>query len=304
MRGLPWVALQRTIARTEAPHPVIAKRDAIPPTHGAVASMNTGIPPAHWRPIPVDRLAETTYAQYDEPGRCRRTHYGRFVFDPRFPGRWDACQLFDARCAPGEVDALLDTLETLHEGIDRPFRRLVLHDEATAAHLIPALRARGWSAVATHLMPWEGEALREASPEVEVRATPFDDPDGHRAAIATADGDGLESLRHRQSRDPRLGGEALVGFLDSAPVGRTGWFVVDGVARFRPVRTIAAARERGVATSLIRHVQRHPAVRAAEGLVIFCDEDGPAGLYEQLGFVKRHVLWSCLLERAGFDKPN
>jgi GNAT superfamily N-acetyltransferase len=133
-----------------------------------------------------------------------------------------------------------------------------------------------------------------------VRAVPFDDPDDHRAAIAKANHGHLRALGYRQAQDPRLGGEALIGYVDDRPVGTTGWFIVDGVARFRPVSTIASYRRRGVATTLIRYVQDHPAVAAADGLVIYCSDDGPVPLYEQLGFVRYYEQWSCFLKLPGY----
>ncbi len=38
---------------------------------------------------------------------------------------------------------------------------------------------------------------------------------------------------------------------------------------------------------MIHYVQNHPVVRAQDALTIFCNDDGPLRVYEELGFVKR-----------------
>jgi hypothetical protein len=244
--------------------------------------------------ISPDRLAATEYAVFHDPERTTRTPFGWFTHNPDFPFRHDANQLFDVRCRPEDVDALLAELDRCYAGTGRPFRKLCFHDPETARHLVPTLERRGWSVRRTWMMVHRHPPRRAPNPAVEVRVVPFHDPDGPRAAVALADGGTAEAMRYRQHSDPRLGGELLVGFLDGQPAGRTGWFVVGGIARHRPVRTRALYRNRGVATTLLLHIQRHPAVRAADALTIFVNEDGPIPLYEQLGFVKSAPIWSAL----------
>ena len=74
----------------------------------------------------------------------------------------------------------------------------------------------------------------------------------------------------------------------------TGWFVVDRIARYRHVTTAPQARGQGAATTIIRHVQDHPTVRAQDALTIFCGEDGPLRLYQELGFTVRGFMWEFL----------
>lgn len=248
----------------------------------------------------IDRLAETEYAVHAAPHYTTATRFGRFVHDPRFPYRHDANQLLDVRCAPGEVPALLALLDALFEDTGRPFRKMTVHDPDTVRHLIPELTERGWSCRRENMMPLRRASSRAASSLVAVAAVPFEDPDGHRATIAKANHGHLRALHYRQAQDPRLGGEALIGYLGGHPAGTTGWFVVDGVARFRPVSTIATYRRQGVATTLIRYVQDHPTVSRADCLVIYCSDDGPVPLYERLGFVCTYSQWSCFLKLPGY----
>ncbi|MFN2115698.1 MAG: GNAT family N-acetyltransferase [Anaerolineae bacterium] len=234
------------------------------------------------------------------PGTTTDTRFGRFVHDSRFPTRHDAHQLLDARCTPDEVPTLLGVLDELYEGAGCAFQKMTLHDASTAQHLIPQLVGRGWSCRRENLMPLRHAPVRFRSEEVDVRVVPYDDPEAHRARVALANHGHLRALRYRQAQDQRIGGEVLIGYLGGEPAGTTGWFVVDGVARFRPVSTIERFRLRGVATTLILHVQDHPAVRAADALVIFCGDDGPIRLYEQLGFEREHAQWSCFRALPGY----
>lgn len=252
----------------------------------------------------VDRLAATEYAVHANPDCVQQTRFGRFVHDERFPTRHDAHQLFDVRCGPRDVDALLAEVDAMYAATGVRFRKLTFHDASTVGVLVPELRARGWSCRRENLLPFARAPVRQASEDVEVRAVPFDDPDGHRATVALGTAGHLRALRYRQTQDPRLGGEALIGFVDGRAAGTTGWFVADGIARFRPVSTIPKHRRRGVATSLIRYVQQHPDVRGADGLVIFCGDDGPIPLYEQLGFVRRFEQWTCFLKLPGYPATS
>ena len=88
----------------------------------------------------------------------------------------------------------------------------------------------------------------------------------------------------------------LVGWLEGEPVSTTGWFVVDGVARYRGDYTRESARGQGVASTLIQYVQSHPSVQAQDGLVMHCGEGGPVPLYEQLGFRTRGLYYECYRE--------
>ena len=82
-----------------------------------------------------------------------------------------------------------------------------------------------------------------------------------------------------------------MAYLDGAPVGTTGWFAVGGIARFRQVATREPFRRRGVATTMLRHVQDHPGVRSQDALMIYCEAPATIAFYERLGFRKAGIMW-------------
>ena len=245
--------------------------------------------------ISIDRLARTEYALYDDPDHVSESTFGRFVHNPAFPTRHDANQLFDVRCSTGEVDELLVEIDQLYEPIGVRFRKLEFHHAATAAHLVPDLERHGWRFKRYWMMVFEKAPQRPVSPWLHVTTVPLDDPDGHRQVLFEAGGFS-DDFQFRRAQDERLGGEVLVAYLNDRPAGVSGWFQVRGIVRFRPLHTLARFRGQGVATTLILHIEEHPAVKAADALCIYCDASGPLRLYEQLGFVKRGEIWSGLLE--------
>jgi GNAT superfamily N-acetyltransferase len=243
----------------------------------------------------VDKLAATEYAVYSSPGHMLRTRFGIFVSMADFPTRWDANQMFQVHCEKNQTGALLSDLETLYKGTDAGFRKLAFHEATTAKHLPDALLSLGWDCQ-RHLMMTLGASPEAApDPNVSIRSVAFDAVELARIY------DDLEELRYRQAQDIRLGGEALIAEMDGEPVGATGWFLVDGIARFRLLHTIPSCRRRGVATALIREVVRRTRSQGIYPLCIHCPEKGPAGLYRTLGFQTQGLLWYCVREDAGAE---
>ncbi len=75
---------------------------------------------------------------------------------------------------------------------------------------------------------------------------------------------------------------------------------MDGIARFRSIATQPWARQRGVASTLIRYVQNHPSVKRQEALVVCASARGSVRkLYERLGFRAKGVLWVFKKEEGG-----
>jgi GNAT superfamily N-acetyltransferase len=243
----------------------------------------------------AEKLAATEYAIYSSPGHMHRSRFGIFVSLPDFPTRWDANQMFQVRCEKDQIDALLPELETLYKGTVAGFRKLAFHHAPTAEHLPDALLSLGWNCQ-RHMMMTLG-TLPEAAPDprVSVHGVAFD------AAELARIYDDLDELRYRQAQDIRLGGEALIAEMDGEPVGATGWFVVDGIARFRLIHTIPGSRRRGVATALIREVVRRTRSRGIRQICIHCPEKGPIGLYRGLGFQTQGLLWYCVRQDAGAE---
>lgn len=233
------------------------------------------------------RVGETEYLEVD-PQHLRPGPFGDFYSHPDFPDRFDANQLCRVRCGPDEVSTMLEQLHRLYEPSGLGHRKVSGYDRDVWTHLEPRLKALGWGIWTTRLMLFRAEPEREPNPEVEVVVVPAGSSD---LESLYRDGDGGELDRGfvlARSQAARMGVEYLVGYVDGEPAGCTGWFSTGGVARFRHVLTAPTFRKRGVATTLIRHVQRHPEVTACDELAIMVGEDGPGALYERLGF--RHVM--------------
>lgn len=235
------------------------------------------------------RLANTEYAIYRSPEETRRTPFGSFVQISDFPTRWDANQMFDVRCKEEQSRTFLTFLDSLYETSGIRFRKLALHHPATAAHLIPTLREAGWDC-RRHLMMTLGD-FHDSPPDPRFTIRRVD---SHSAELNQIYEDN-EELRYRRSQDARLGGEILIAEASGVPVGATGWFVVNGIARFRLIETVLQYRRCGVATALVRYVAQRTRSEGIRTLCLHCPEMGPQSLYASLDFKARADLWYCVL---------
>ena len=233
-------------------------------------------------------------ARLADPAYRVETEFGPFYHHPEFPTKHNANQLYRCHVSKDDVARLLARVEALYGPTGLDFRKISGHDRATFETLRGPLSQRGWSLDVTWMMVFDRAPQRPVNPSIEVRA--FD-----AALESIPDLDRLHTLEDGtvdplylfdRAQDALVGGEWFIGYLEGEPVSHTGWYVVGGVARFRGVITVPEAQGQGAATTLIRHVQDHPTVREQDALVIFCGEDGPVRLYEQLGFTKRATMWA------------
>lgn len=245
--------------------------------------------------ISLRRLGETEYALLD-PRYTRELHFGTLYSHPDFPDRYDANQLCRVRCSATETQAMLDELNWELAPAGLSYRKVSGYDPDVWGHLEPALGGAGWSIWTTSMMLFRKAPSRGPNPAVAIRSvTPWSED---LEALYDTDGGldrGFELVR---SQADRVGGEYLVGYVESEPACCTGWYVVDGVARFRHVYTAPWARGQGCATSLILHVQDHPEVRAQDGLVIMVTPKGPESLYRELGFQPVGTFWEAKIPLA------
>ena len=247
----------------------------------------------------LDRVAEMEYVLFRAPHHTRPEQFGTFIHHQDFPTRYDCAQLFDCRCAPGHAGRFLEELERLYGGTRLPHRKISFHDVATAAALRPALSRQGWHVTPGRMTIFRALPRRTLNPAVTVKAVDPYHPD--LVALMTDMGRLEGGFAYHRSQTSRTGGEWVVAYLDERPVGSTGWFVHDHMARFRFIGTTESARNVGVASALVRHVQDHPTVREQDALVIMVNDDGPVRLYEDLGFRSVGRIWDAVRFLPGFD---
>lgn len=244
-------------------------------------------------PYLIDRLAETEYASFDDGIHGHKTPFGDFVTHPDFPGRWDCNQILRCKCSFENVGKMLDELARLYEPTGLKTWKISGHDPETDEALGRILPGMGWKAHHTIIMAYERRPSGSVKNSVEVRSVDPHHPD--LEALMAENGRLGEGFAYHRSQSKRLGGEWLVAYLNGKPAGTTGWFLVNGIGRFRWVGTEEWARRQGVATAMIRYVQDHPAITQADKLTIFVGEEisDAYRLYESLGFVAvgRYFDW-------------
>lgn len=245
------------------------------------------------------RLAEVEYVLFRDPARSRATPFGTFVHHPDFPTRYDCNQLLNCRCAPDQVPELARELDRLYAGLNLDFRKMSGHDDATLAALTPLFEREGWQVTRSRMTILSAPPVRPPNLAVRIRVVDALDPDLEAVAERGKDGSISRGFLYHRSQTGRTRGEWLVAYLDGKPAGSTGWSIAGGIARFRFIGTIETARGRGVATTLIRHVADHPAVRAADHLCIHVNDDGPVRLYEDLGFRTVGRMWEAMWYPSG-----
>lgn len=249
------------------------------------------------RPITLDRLSETEYVELADPAYTRQTPFGTFYHHPEFPTRHDANQLMRTVLPAGvEPVVLLDHLEELYSTTSITYHKMSGHDPTTFERLKPLFpedrRQICWTLVL------EREPERHANPDIIVEPVTSkneaDLDDLHR----NAEGRISDGHRFARAQEARIGGEWVIGYVDRRPASSSGWFIVDGIARFRGVNTKEWAQNQGAATTMIHYVQNHPVVQAQDALTIFCTDEGPLRVYEELGFVKRGWMWELSYDRT------
>lgn len=249
--------------------------------------------------ITAARLAATEYTYLADPRHLIQTEFGWFYNHPQFRSRTDAHQLMRVHCADDQVDLLLEHVDELYAGTGLDYQKVSGYDLATLAAIKAPLKAAGWR-LAEHcwMLPFQGPSQRTVNPDIEIRTSDVLDIDPALEAdldsLFLDEGEMRPGYLFHRAQDPRVGGEYVMAYLDDRPIASTGWFVVDGIARFRRVETIQSAWGRGAATAMLTYVQNHPVVQSQDALVIFCNESGPMRLYEEMGFEKHSFYWEFL----------
>ncbi|MEZ4607888.1 MAG: GNAT family N-acetyltransferase [Deinococcales bacterium] len=195
------------------------------------------------------------------------------------------------------IKDFLTLLEACYQPLNYNYRRLSVHEPLTAELLIPVLKTQGWECNKIFMMLHTAKAMRPINPDVRIESIDFakqtlEDPGDFRKVYADDD---FEFYRlYDLHVDKRLGGKRIFAYLDDVPVGMTGFFVKDGIARYRGVYVHPKHRQLHIASTMIQYIQEALEVKAQEALTIHVGEDGPVKLYEALGFSHHSVAWDCL----------
>ncbi len=238
-----------------------------------------------------NKLADTEYSYYAVPEYTTDTPYGQFVSVPEFKDRYDFNQLFNCRCQPGQVEELLAELEKLYAPTGVSYRKIIGHDPDTFNVLEHELTKRGWIDEREWMLVHDRKPERPINLDVKIEEMNAMGGEGREKEMMQAM-PGLERAPYHKNSDKYLGGKLVFAVMDGKLVGTTGWYIVNSIARFRYVTTIEEARKRGVAGTMTQYIQQHPEVKAQEALCIFCSEDGPLRLYEELGFTKHLFMYA------------
>lgn len=253
----------------------------------------------------LDRMAETEYFLFRDPEYTAKSEFGTFIGHPGFPSRYDCNQLFECRCASGREGDFARELERLYEGRDIPFRKISGHDPAALSVLQPFFSKSGWIFSKVRMMLWEAEPEIPENPEVKVKAVDPFSPDLemlYTEKSQSKGGGGLDQgFAYHRSQTGRTKVEWLVAYLAGSPAGNAGWFPTGGMAGFTWVGTRREFRRRGVATSLVRQVQKRSGA-APGALAILANEEG-GRLYGKLGFRDKGTLWEGLWLGPGAEQP-
>ena len=188
------------------------------------------------RPVTLDRLVETEYVELADPAYTRQTPFGTFYHHPDFPDRHDANQLMRAVLpATAKPEALLDHLEELYSGTSITYHKMSGHDSTTFERLKPLFPEERRQV--TWTMVFEKDPQRHPNPDIIVEPVTSrndaDLDDLHRNAA----GNISNGHRFARAQEARIGGEWVIGYVDGRPASSSGWYVVDGIARFRGVNT-------------------------------------------------------------------
>lgn len=238
----------------------------------------------------LNRIAHTEYALYTDPAHTVAHRFGNWVRWPEFAWRHELNALHDVQCPAGEADALLQDIDQLYQGTGLPYRRMSYHRTSTLHELDDHLRHNGWAVSKPLTMVHRQPPKRALRSDLVFRSVPLHERLGDRAAVVRGDKWMVNGYFFRQAQDVRLGGEAIVAYLNGKPVGSTGYYIVNGVARFRAIVSHREHPRQGIATAMMYHVLSRPAVRAADAVVLFVGRNGPIHLYETMGFEPVHEL--------------
>ncbi len=236
--------------------------------------------------ITAAQLAQTDYKRCAAPSKTIKTNYGYFTSDLRFKTRYDANHHFATHVKKEAETHFFTTTEDLYKDSKLNHRMIKGHDPATLERLRPFAESNNWTINLILMMVFKNKPARPINPKVKLKVVDASRSEDLKRLVYRP-----EAYEFAMLQNPRLGGETLLAYLEGEAVGTTGWFIVNGIARYRSVFVNPDYRRQNVASSMLQYVQNHATVKAQTALTIHVDEDGPVSLYETLGFVKHSILW-------------
>jgi len=236
--------------------------------------------------ISAAQLAQTDYKRCAAPSKTIKTSYGYFTSDLRFKTRYDATHHFATNVKKEDETQFFASIEQLYKDTNLKHRMIKGHDPETLERLRPFAESNNWTINLILMMVFKNKPARPINPKVKLKVVNTSASEDLKRLIFRP-----EAYDFAMLQNPRLGGETILAYLDNEAVGSTGWFIVNGIARYRSVFVSPDYRKQHVASTMLQYVQNHPTVKAQTALTIHVDEDGPVSLYETLGFVKHSILW-------------
>ncbi len=218
--------------------------------------------------------------------------WGTAFLCPSLPLIWDNSWIAVERAGIGGADLIALADEVLG-GAGFEHRTIVPCDEADGARLVPEFEQRpGWEVERVRYMAWRGDSGREAAAEVRETALAEILPlrralsrESMPAGLARLE-ETVEQLLEMEGRYGDAGGDRwFVADGPDGPAAACRLLAGGGIQQIEDVATLAPARERGLAQSVVLAALAEARARDPEIVFLSADAaDWPQLMYAKLGF--------------------
>ncbi len=216
---------------------------------------------------------------------------GYALLSTSIPRVWDANLLVIDGPAP-EVARIVELADELIGGAGMEHRTVIVSDRGAGAAVAPGFRALGWEVNSNLCMVLRRDPDRRGAVSTR-EARQVEIEDAYRPFIREdlpveerSDDELIEQLLERDRRLGRVAGDRwFVADADRRPASFCRLFARDGIAQVEDVGTLAFARGRGLARSVVLAACVAAAADAAELTFLTArSDDWPRRFYARLGF--------------------